>query len=461
MKGINRFKKLLQQRGLKYTACFIGVGLILFGVNMKFSAAEKQAKSKIIETKIETADENIDHIARWTSEVGAESQAMLAELEKLKGDLAKSKAELAKTKQGIVSRDAEVSEQLKSFRDDIANSVEDSIQKGLESTKKSPDNAKSSSCKILESSAAFESAGVVEHGSIAGSNVHSQSVNYPVKKKALGFGMVAVSLEDNQNNNIGAGDIVEAVLLGGVVASTATNSSKNPRPVVLELLAGTDSPAKWFFSKQKKCLIIGAAHGSISDERVYLRLETLRCIDRETGKSVETTVNGFVSDESGRAGIRGTVVTRDRQFLMNSVIGGTLAGAANAFSQLSNSSSSYNPFTGNVNQDSSTKNLLKQAGSQGIGSALDRYAKYQIERAQMLDPVIQVSAGRKVDVVFTQGIALGTLGRTPNIRQNNTSRNSAVASASSGNVGEIPELNNANSRGSEMAAEFIADARGN
>ncbi|MHB1910421.1 MAG: hypothetical protein ACYCQJ_16370, partial [Nitrososphaerales archaeon] len=37
----------------------------------------------------------------------------------------------------------------------------------------------------------------------------------------------------------------------------------------------------------------------------------------------------------------------------------------------------------------------------------DRLSKYYIDRAEQLQPVIQVAAGRKVDIVFTEGVSIG------------------------------------------------------
>jgi conjugal transfer pilus assembly protein TraB len=42
-----------------------------------------------------------------------------------------------------------------------------------------------------------------------------------------------------------------------------------------------------------------------------------------------------------------------------------------------------------------------------VGRALDRLAQYYITLAEKVFPVIEVDAGRTVDVVLTQGIALG------------------------------------------------------
>jgi conjugal transfer pilus assembly protein TraB len=47
--------------------------------------------------------------------------------------------------------------------------------------------------------------------------------------------------------------------------------------------------------------------------------------------------------------------------------------------------------------------LLKQSAGNGLGGALDKYADFYIKRAEQMQPVIQVAAGRIVDIVFSQG----------------------------------------------------------
>ena len=43
----------------------------------------------------------------------------------------------------------------------------------------------------------------------------------------------------------------------------------------------------------------------------------------------------------------------------------------------------------------------------GASTALDKYAEFFIKRAEQLQPVLQVAAGRAVDIVFTQGTSIG------------------------------------------------------
>ena len=44
--------------------------------------------------------------------------------------------------------------------------------------------------------------------------------------------------------------------------------------------------------------------------------------------------------------------------------------------------------------------------AQGFGSAMDRLAQYWIERADRMYPVIEIDAGRMVDLAFTKGIEI-------------------------------------------------------
>ena len=46
----------------------------------------------------------------------------------------------------------------------------------------------------------------------------------------------------------------------------------------------------------------------------------------------------------------------------------------------------------------------------GVGKALDRLAQYYISLAEKTFPVIEIDAGREVDVVVTKGVAIDGLG---------------------------------------------------
>lgn len=209
------------------------------------------------------------------------------------------------------------------------------------------------------------------------------------------------------DNTIPAGAFAKAVLLGGVDASTAMTSASDPRPVLLRLLDPGNLPRR-FKSDLQDCHCIASAYGDLSSERVYLRLEKLTCTERATGEIIETQVAGYVAGEDGRAGIRGTVVSKDLGYLQNSLIGGVLSGFSKTMSPQARQSL-VNPFSATSPQIDapSTGELFKSGMAEGSASALDRLSKYYIDRAEQLQPVVQVAAGRHVDIVFTEGTSIG------------------------------------------------------
>ena len=51
--------------------------------------------------------------------------------------------------------------------------------------------------------------------------------------------------------------------------------------------------------------------------------------------------------------------------------------------------------------------LLQYGLSQGASSALDKVADWYLQRANETYPIIEVDAGREVDVILTEGVDLG------------------------------------------------------
>lgn len=221
------------------------------------------------------------------------------------------------------------------------------------------------------------------------------------------FGGVRASLK-TVKNTIPAGAFVRAVLLSGVDASTAMSSAQAPRPMLLRMVDAGTLPRR-FKSDLKDCHITAAAHGDLSSERVYARIEKLTCTVRKTGEIVETLVAGYIAGTDGKDGIRGKVVSKDAAFLERSLIGGLFSGLSN-IANPQNRQSMVNPFSaGNPKVDApSAKDMFGNGMAQGATNALDRLSQYYISRAEQLQPVIQVAAGQVVDVVFVEGSAFGS-----------------------------------------------------
>ncbi len=207
----------------------------------------------------------------------------------------------------------------------------------------------------------------------------------------------------NVSTYIPAGTHAKAILTSGVVASTATSASANPQPIVLRLADQGNLP-RGFKGEMRDAVLIGACYGDLSSERAFCRLQTISWVE-SSGETVERQIEGWILGEDGRPGIKGTVIDRAGEVARESLFAGILSGISN-FLKFDATSSVYpvTPF-GQTNA-LSTQNALKGAAGTGVGNALDKLADFSIKRAEQMQPVILVSSGRLVDVVFKKGLDL-------------------------------------------------------
>jgi len=230
--------------------------------------------------------------------------------------------------------------------------------------------------------------------------------------RSSGLKKISLNLNSGRNqhkllkttdNTIPAGSFAEAILLGGVDASTSIQAASDPRPILLRLTHPGTLPRR-FKSDLEGCHILAASYGELSSERVYMRLEKLGCVERKTGEIVEMNIQGYVAGEDGRAGIRGAVVDKSGASMRNAMIGGFFSSIGKFLGQ-ARTPILLSPGAGLAQQTPlNAEEIFKQSAASGVGGALDKYADFYIKRAEQMQPVIQVAAGRKVDIVFTQGV---------------------------------------------------------
>ncbi|MBA3814734.1 MAG: hypothetical protein H0X26_09710 [Alphaproteobacteria bacterium] len=229
---------------------------------------------------------------------------------------------------------------------------------------------------------------------------------------------LSLSLISNTKNlktvetTIPAGAFAKTVLLSGLDASSSMSASSDPRPMLLRIIDHGTLPRR-FQSDLKDCHCTAGAYGDLSSERVYARLEKLTCVERSTGEIIETQVAGYVAGSDGKAGIRGVVASKDGQFLARSLMGGIFSGLSNVANP-QNRKAQVNPFFGagagtsaQIAGPTMAENFTAGMAG-GATSALDRLSQYYIDRAEQLQPVIQIAAGQVVDIVFTEGTFIGS-----------------------------------------------------
>ncbi len=201
---------------------------------------------------------------------------------------------------------------------------------------------------------------------------------------------------------IPAGTFFRVVLLGGVDAPTGGDAQNaNPHPILMRVSDMAQLP-NLFKYNFKECFITASAYGDISSERAYARTDRLSCVGQD-GKVLEVPIKGYLAGEDGKTGVRGTIVTKQGQIIANALLAGVISGAGKGIADSYKSTS-----TSVFGTTSSTKggDEYKAGIASGMGSAMDRIADYYIKLADKTFPVVEINAGRKLDVVLIQGFQI-------------------------------------------------------
>ena len=233
----------------------------------------------------------------------------------------------------------------------------------------------------------------------------------PVPPKEAGITSFEVSqaappATDAQDTNLGyipAGTFVRVALLGGLDAPTGGQAQTNPHPILMRAQDNAFLPNRYRF-EIKECFLLASSYGDISSERAIARLENISCV-RNDGTAVDVNVKGYVVGEDGKAGMRGRLISKQGQVLANALLAGIGSGIGQAF-QAGATTQSVSAL-GSTSTTNAGQQMQSGVGN-GVGKALDRLSKYYIDLAEKLFPIIEIDAGRTVEVVFTKGFSLET-----------------------------------------------------
>ena len=205
----------------------------------------------------------------------------------------------------------------------------------------------------------------------------------------------------NADTYVPAGTFAEAIMLGAADASAGVNGSANPSPLLFRIVAEGTLPNHQK-SHLKDCVVTAAVVGDISSERGQIRIERMSCTF-PNGEIVEQQVQGTVFGMDAKNGVRGNPVWREGALLGRAAIAGTLSGIGSGIAQ-TYTTQSISPLGSTSTVTNS--DIFKYGAAQGASNAMSKLADYNIRRAEQYHPVIQLSAGQPVDVVFLSGFYL-------------------------------------------------------
>lgn len=204
---------------------------------------------------------------------------------------------------------------------------------------------------------------------------------------------------------IPSGSIVSGVLLNGIDAPTGQGARRDPFPVTVRVKHEAILPNR-FSADVKECFLIVSGYGDLSSERAYLRGEVFSCVTNE-GDIIETEIESYAVGEDGKAGLRGRLVSKQGALIARSMVAGFFSGVSQAFNvspiPVLNTTSTGGQTQYQTNYSS---DLLQGAGAQGASQALDRVAQFYVDMAESIFPVIEIDAGREVDVILTRGMEM-------------------------------------------------------
>ena len=202
---------------------------------------------------------------------------------------------------------------------------------------------------------------------------------------------------------IPAGSILRGVFLSGMDAPTGRAARQDPYPALLRLKHDAILPNR-FRADIRECFLLVGGYGDLGSERVYLRAESINCV-RTDGRTIEVAIDGYAVGEDGKVGVRGRLVNKQGQVIGRAMQVSFLQGFSRLFSTV--------PVTAVATgggavpyQQVFSPEALQGAAMAGTGKALDRLAEYYLDLAESIFPVLEVDAGRGVEVILNRGVGL-------------------------------------------------------
>lgn len=203
---------------------------------------------------------------------------------------------------------------------------------------------------------------------------------------------------------ITAGAFFEGILLNGMDAPTSATTQKNPVPTTLRIKTEAMLPNN-FKVDLKECFALASGYGVLSSERAMLRTETLSCVTK-TGKVIEGKMEGYIVGEDGRVGMRGRLVSKQGQMIAKTIVAGGLSGLAQALTPQQVPQLNLNPGNTITTQTADASSIAQTGVAKGFSTAANEVAKFYLEMAREMTPVVEVDAGRKATIVLVKGIEL-------------------------------------------------------
>lgn len=398
------------QSAIKLVIFLVVFALVIFAVK---TTDNTQKKPEVGAFNITKEDKTLK--AKW---VGEASNDLKLQSDSIKG--------IQKQMQELQYENKKMGEQLKKYEVEKLNSKAEPKEKEEESGlyKKFPKPSKEEGAELEK----FMPKGIRNLEELTGKKVKEEDVKTANAEKillktpiierkeyqgSLGFETVVVKnpeKEKKEKKNLDllpTGAIIKATLVNGMDAPTMSQAKDNPLITHMIVKDLAILPNKYKYDI-RQCFILGEGYGDLSSERVYVRTNNLSCIT-EDGEHIDFEIKGYVAGEDGKIGMRGEVVSKAGAVIARAIVAGFVDGVGKAFSQAGNTVQVTPYGTTTTSSDISTAELAKKGMYGGISSGANRLADFYLKLADQVFPVIEIEAGREVDIVITNKKEMNTL----------------------------------------------------
>ena len=237
------------------------------------------------------------------------------------------------------------------------------------------------------------------------------SYHQPKTLKQLG-GAVKVS---NKKTGIylPASTILTGVLINGVIAGTGPDSKHNPQIVDIRIKKKAILPNGLRINLEN-CEVLASGYGSMNERRVFMRTDTLSCVDRRTGNVISAPIHAYVVSSGGHGGVPGKVISHQGPAMLKSFLSGIFSGLGNAIQPNQVGSMTLNPMSGSrqVYQLPSMGYMGGSALAGGISTPAGEISKFYLHEAESELPTIEVNPGVSVSMIVETGVRVHVHGET-------------------------------------------------
>lgn len=200
---------------------------------------------------------------------------------------------------------------------------------------------------------------------------------------------------------------------GGGASGTILSANNVGSPFVTRVKGNAILPNGWKVSDFNDCFISGTGIAILSSERANVISNVMSCIDKK-GNVHEAAIKAYGVDLDGIQGISGRVVTKQGALLAKTALAGVASGLGNAFAPSALPSYNQNAQSGD-RQGIQYPNPGLVAGSAlggGVNEAGRSLAKFYLDYAKEMFPVIEVAAGTRITWILQETVELNMTTKT-------------------------------------------------